>query len=166
MMANIILIFFSLLAILSALGMLIFQNPMRVALSLVTVMLSLASIFALLENHVLALFQVLIYVGAIMVFMVYVIMLLDPHDQTLSKRFSRYALSGGLLLVLALIFFAPKIRLITPKQETINLTVTFQDFAQIFLKDYFLYFELTSVVLVIGVVGAVAIIKGRNNALN
>ncbi len=166
MIANIFLIFFSLLAILSALGMLIFKNPMRVALSLVTVMLSLASIFALLDNHVLALFQVLIYVGAIMVFMVYVIMLLDPHDQTLNKRFSRYALSGGILFVLTLIFLAPKMRLIPSKSATIKLTVTFQDFAQRFLNDYFLYFELTSVVLVIGVVGAVAIIKGRKNALN
>src|SRR6185436_14247957 len=48
----------------------------RVALALVAVMLSLAGVYALLGVHVIAVFQVLIYVGAAMVFIVYAIMLL------------------------------------------------------------------------------------------
>ena len=62
--------------------MLVLRHPMRVALALVATMLSLAGVYALLGVHVIAVFQVLIYVGAVMVFMVYVIMLLDVRDRS------------------------------------------------------------------------------------
>ena len=166
MIAQLCFYFFMFLAVAAGIGMLIFKNPMRVALCLITIMLSLASIFALIENHVLAVFQILIYVGAIMVFIVYVIMLLDPHDQALTKRFSKYAIGGGIMLFLSLSFLAPKAKLLSQIQDGKSLILSFKDFANIFLKDYFIFFELTSVLLIVGVVGAVAIIKGRKNAIN
>ena len=58
------------------------RHPMRVALALITTMVSLAGIYGLLGVHFVAVFQVLIYVGAVMVFMVYVIMLLDVREAT------------------------------------------------------------------------------------
>ena len=68
--------------------MLVARHPMRVALALIVCMLSLAGIYALLGVHVIAVFQVLIYVGAVMVFMVYVIMLIDVRDSVFGRRYS------------------------------------------------------------------------------
>ena len=76
-------------ALLAAAAMLVMRHPMRVALALVVTMLALAGVYALLGVHVIAVFQVLIYVGAVMVFMVYVIMLLDVRDRSYSGKFSR-----------------------------------------------------------------------------
>src|SRR5438046_3442654 len=86
--------------------MLVLQHPMRVALALIAMMLSLAGVYALLGVHVIAVFQVLIYVGAVMVFMVYVIMLLDQRDLSFAHRYSHLlapGLLGSVLLIVALV---------------------------------------------------------------
>ena len=86
--------------------MLVARHPMRVALALISTMLSLAGIYALLGVHVVAVFQVLIYVGAVMVFMVYVIMLLDVRDPSFIQRYGRGVWPGivlGALLFCALL---------------------------------------------------------------
>jgi NADH-quinone oxidoreductase subunit J len=83
--------FFGACALLGGVLMLVAQHPMRVALALISCMLSLAGIYAMLGVHVVAVFQVLIYVGAVMVFMVYVIMLLDVRDPSFVRRYSRAA---------------------------------------------------------------------------
>ena len=72
--------FFSLLAVLFAALAITLRQPMRATLALVGHMICLAAIYACLGAHVVAVFQVLIYVGAVMVFMVYTIMLLDDRD--------------------------------------------------------------------------------------
>src|SRR3954453_1242129 len=72
-----LLYLFGATALVAAASMLVLRHPMRVALALIATMLSLAGVYALLGVHVIAVFQVLVYVGAVMVFMVYAIMLLD-----------------------------------------------------------------------------------------
>src|SRR4029078_12192231 len=67
--------------------MLVLRQPMRVAIALVATMIMLGAVYGLLGVHFIAAFQVLIYVGAVMVFMVYAIMLLEVREAT-SRRFS------------------------------------------------------------------------------
>ncbi|MEI8347942.1 MAG: NADH-quinone oxidoreductase subunit J [Pseudomonadota bacterium] len=76
---------FSVLAIISAIVMLVSKHPMRMALGLVSVMLNLALVYGFLRVHILAVGQVLIYVGAVMVLMIYVIMLLDIRDVSIQR---------------------------------------------------------------------------------
>ena len=75
-------------ALASAVLMLLLRHPMRVALALTTTMISLGGIYGLLGVHVIAVFQILIYVGAVMVFMVYAIMLLEVRDRPFVRSFS------------------------------------------------------------------------------
>jgi NADH-quinone oxidoreductase subunit J len=82
-------------ALAAAAMMIVLRHPMRVALALAATMLSLAGVYALLGVHVIAIFQVLIYVGAVMVFMVYAIMLLDVRDRSFTRRFSWLLLPGA-----------------------------------------------------------------------
>ena len=67
MIETVLLALFCAAALLGGVLMLVLRHPMRVALALIATMLSLAAIYALLGVHVIAVFQVLIYVGAVMV---------------------------------------------------------------------------------------------------
>jgi NADH-quinone oxidoreductase subunit J len=138
--------------------MLLARHPMRVALALVVSMLSLAAIYALLGVHAIAVFQVLIYVGAVMVFMVYVIMLIDVRDRV--SRFGRFAVPGGIgLVALAFAFgLALSGREAAPGTDSPN-SFGVQPFSEAFLNEYWLYFELVSVLLVAAVVAAIAVVK-------
>ena len=103
MIETLLLWLFAGTALVAAALMLVLRHPMRVALALTATMLSLAGVYALLGVHVIAVFQVLIYVGAVMVFMVYAIMLLDVRDRSFTRRFSRLLVPG---IAAALLFLA------------------------------------------------------------
>src|SRR4030095_14298423 len=145
-------------ALAAAAMMLVLRHPMRVALALAATMLALAGIYALLGVHAIAVFQVLIYVGAVMVFMVYVIMLIDIRDRV--SRFGRFAVPGGIgLVALAFAFgFALSGREAAPGTGSPH-SFGVQPFSEAFLNEYWLYFELVSVLLVAAVVAAIAVVK-------
>ena len=96
---TLLLLAFGLGALGSAVAMLVLRQPMRVAMALITTMVLLGGIYGLLGVHFIAAFQVLLYVGAVMVFMVYVIMLLDVREER-GPRFSRLLWPGVAGLVL------------------------------------------------------------------
>ncbi|HMD73477.1 MAG TPA: NADH-quinone oxidoreductase subunit J [Steroidobacteraceae bacterium] len=154
---------FSAAALTGGVAMLVARHPMRVALALISTMLSLAAIYATLGVHVIAVFQVLIYVGAIMVFMVFIIMLLDARDPSFVERYSRLLVPGvlvGALLAAGLghtlasgMAAAP----VNPAPADFRL----QPFSVEFLHTYWLHFELTSVLLIVAVVAAIAVLQGR-----
>jgi NADH-quinone oxidoreductase subunit J len=150
-------------ALLGAVLMLVLRHPMRVALALVGTMLSLAGVYAMLGAHAIAVFQVLIYVGAVMVFMVYVIMLLDVRDTSLPTRFSKLLVPGVLAaLVLATVLGRDMWEGLRGSAAGPALGV--QPFSEAFLNDYWLHFELVSVLLVAAVVAALAVVEvGRRN---
>jgi NADH-quinone oxidoreductase subunit J len=159
----VLLYLFSAGALGGALAMLIARHPMRVALGLIGTMLSLASLYALLGVHVIAVFQVLIYVGAVMVFMVFVIMLLDTRDPSFVARYSRLLLPGlvsGVLLAATLAALLVRTGIRGPRVPG-SADFHLQPFSAAFLDRYWLHFELTSVLLVVVVVAAIAVVKGR-----
>src|SRR5512134_1010578 len=161
-MQDLLLYFFAGSSLLGAVLMLVAQHPMRVALALITTMLSLAGVYAVLAVHVVAVFQVLIYVGAVMVFMVYVIMLLDVRDPSFLRRYSRLLLPGvllGTLLVGALGAGVAKMGGLPASTGGPAPAYLIQPFSAEFLREYWLHFELTSVLLVAAVVAAIAVIK-------
>ena len=161
MIEALLLHFFAAAALGGALVMLVARHPMRVALALIATMLSLAGIYALLGVHVIAVFQVLIYVGAVMVFMVYVIMLLDVRDRSYAQRYSRLlvpAVAGFVALVAA--FGYGLWRELPPAAVPANDgRFGVQPFSMMFLDAYWLYFELVSLLLVAAVVAAIAVVK-------
>lgn len=153
-------------SIASAALMLVLRHPMRVALALTATMLSLAGVYALLGVHVIAVFQVLIYVGAVMVFMVYAIMLLDVRDRSFTRRFSRLLLPGiaAALLFLAILAHGLWRALPEPTGKAGGTLFGVQHFSVEFLSEYWLQFELVSVLLVAAVVAALAVLEvGRKH---
>lgn len=157
------LAFFGALALVAAASMLVLREPMRVALALITAMTSLGAVYGLMGVHFIAAFQVLIYVGAVMVFMVYVIMLLEVKEAPGSQRFSRFLVPGvigGVLLVAALgagMLRAPRSRVALPGET--DGTFSLVEFSTAFLSQYWLVFELTTVFLVGALVAALAVVN-------
>jgi NADH-quinone oxidoreductase subunit J len=157
---TLLLVVFSICALLGAALMLVLKQPMRVAMALISTMVFLGGIYGLLGVHFIAAFQVLIYVGAVMVFMVYVIMLLDPRD-AFTGRYSKLLVPGAigfaLLLGALLIGIWNSLPAATRAAGTTGFGLA--QFAAAFLNEYWLHFELTSVLLVAAVVAALAVIR-------
>lgn len=157
-------------ALIAAVLMLVLRQPMRVALALITTMIMLGGMYGLLGVHFIAAFQVLIYVGAVMVFMVYVIMLLEVRETPGSLRFSLWLVPG--VTAFALLTGALGISVyrgsvwgssavvLPAGAPTFSLT----QFSSAFLTTYWLEFELTSVFLVAAIVAALAVIKVSRRA--
>lgn len=143
--------------------MLVLREPMRVAMALITTMVSLGAIYGLLGVHFLAAFQVLIYVGAVMVFMVYVIMLLEVREARGNRRYSNLLVPGviaftmlvGVLGISVWKMISPNQLPVVPEGAIFGLT----QFSTVFLRDYWLPFELTTVLLVAAIVAALAVVK-------
>ena len=145
--------------------MLVLRQPMRVAMALIATMIFLGAIYGLLGVHFIAAFQVLIYVGAVMLFMVYAIMLLEPRGAT-DARYSRLLVPGvaGLVLLLGVLVISIWRPLPSPTVEIGETAYGIAAFSIDFLGRYWLLFELTSVLLVAAVVAALAVIRVGHDA--
>jgi len=153
---------FALTALAAAVLTVVLRHPMRVALALIAAMLALAGVYALLGVHVIAVFQVLIYVGAVMVFMVYAIMLLDVRDRSFTRRFSTLVVPGVVAAVLFIAILAHAVWHALPAAgPALGSSALFglQRFSVEFLAAYWLQFELVSVLLVAAVVAALAVLE-------
>ena len=163
MIETVLLWLFAGTALAGAALMLVLRHPMRVALALIADMLSLAGIYALLGVHVIAVFQVLIYVGAVMVFMVYAIMLLDVRDRSFTRRFSRLLAARrrrrGRCSSRSSRMRCGARCLAADGGTGGGAPFGVQPFSVEFLNDYWLHFELVSVLLVAAVVAALAVLE-------
>jgi NADH-quinone oxidoreductase subunit J len=157
---TLLLLLFGMGALIGAVLMLVARQPMRVAMALITTMVCLGVIYGLLGVHFIAAFQVLIYVGAVMVFMVYVIMLLEVREAA-GSRYSKLLLPGlaGFAMLAGALLISVWRALPSPVGEIGDAAYGIARFSVTFLNDYWLHFELTSVLLVVAVVAALAVIK-------
>ena len=147
--------------------MIVLRHPMRVAMALISAMVFLGGVYGLLGVHFIAAFQVLIYVGAVMVFMVYVIMLLDVRDPSYTRRFSRLLVLGiaGAVTFVGVLVLRVRGTGSTPRPRRRRRSASSSSRVA-FLNEYWLHFELTSVLLVAAVVAALAVIRGSQNAMD
>ena len=151
------------IAVASAFGMLSSRNGIYAALFLVLNFMTVAVFYLLLGAPFIALSQVTVYAGAIMVLFLFVIMLLGteklPPTSVLSyQRISAYVL-GGLLLVEVgyWIWRGALTGMIPPPPETANMTSTIQTMSTLLFQEYLLPFEVTSVLLLVAMIGAIVL---------
>ncbi|MFO1324634.1 MAG: NADH-quinone oxidoreductase subunit J [Burkholderiales bacterium] len=151
---------FGAFALAGGVAMVVLQHPMRVAMALVGTMISLAAIYGLLGLHFIAAFQILIYVSAVMVFIVYVIMLLDVRDLSFTTRFTKWLLPAVATAVVLFGVLAIAVwQLAGAPGPGGTTTYDLKQFSIEFLSRYWLQFEVTSVLLVAAVVAAIAVVR-------
>jgi len=165
MISDVLIAVFGAMAMVFALLVVVLRQPMRAALALIAHMASLAAIFACLEVHVVALFQILIYVGAVMVFMVYAIMLLDDRDASYAHVFSRWSVPAGVVVVALVVALGAMLVQWAPAAPAAiargPAPFSFPAFSVEFMTHYWFHFEVASILLVIGIVAAWAVIAER-----
>lgn len=145
------------------------KNPVASAFSLVLVFFCFAGIYALLDAHLIAALQILVYAGAIMVLFVFVIMLLDQDVPSFDIARSHIQLKVGAAIMAAALFGffvwafqnsplpAPTGGFTLDKIEAAGGNT--RVLSELLFSDYILPFELTSVLLLAAIVGVVAIAK-------
>ncbi len=154
---------FALVAIVSALLFVTRKAPVAAALWLVNVMLALSGLYVMLDAPFVATIQVLVYAGAIMVVFVFVVMLLnlgraDVSDlRSIGPRIGAGLIGLG-LVANVLVILRDKIPdvALAPAESNVVSSV-----ADALFRDYAVAFELTSMVLLVAVVGAVLLAKKR-----
>jgi NADH-quinone oxidoreductase subunit J len=159
----VIFFIFGALCIAGALNLLLQRHPINSALSLIVVMTSLAVLYLLLGAEFLAAAQVIVYSGAIMVLFTFVIMLLNAGEEE-RTRGSRAAYIVGfpgvaaLLGLLSYIFLSVRTPLGNAQLGGGSL-VTTSDLSRVLFRDLLLPFEVTSVLILVAILGAVALAR-------
>jgi NADH-quinone oxidoreductase subunit J len=163
-MVALLFILFAGMAIGCAVSMVAQRNPMYGAISLIGVFISLACLYVTLAAPFIAAVQVIVYAGAIMVLVVFVIMLLNVEDEErLPLRLrSLVPIAVGLAAILfaeaAFIIFFVQASPLTPKTNISDVGLTSSIGAGLF-TTYLLPFEITSVLLLMAIVGAITLAR-------
>ncbi len=145
------------LTLASALGVLIMKKPLYSAFCLVLHLFMIAALFALLDAHFLATAQIIVYAGAIMVLVVFVIMLLSLDG---AEKKPSYFL-GGLSLVAIFALFKmllPALRDTFSVSGT-NLQGDVKSIGLLLYTKYIYSFEVASILIMVAIVGAVILAK-------
>lgn len=164
-------LFFAMAAviIISALGVVINRNTVYAALCLIANLLTVAGLFAMLDAHFLAVAQVIVYTGAIMVLFLFVIMLLNLKLESSA----RIGLATNILCwVLGLIFVRVLAKTLwsvmsVEKNSPLEflagpeLQGTVKAVGHLLYTEYLFPFEASSVLLIAAIVGAVMLAKRR-----
>ena len=148
------------ITIAGAVNLILQRHPIHSALSLIVVMVSLAGLYLLLDAEFVAAIQIIVYGGAIMVLFVFVIMLLnaEAEEQTNLSRMSRYAgvpLAGALLAVLVY-RVARGVSSLNAQPAVDRAT---HNLALLLFQKFLFPFELTSILILIAILGALVLAK-------
>jgi NADH-quinone oxidoreductase subunit J len=166
MASEVLFFLFAGFAIACAISMVYHKNPLYSAISLVGVFISLSCLYVTLAAPFIAIVQILIYAGAIMVLVVFVIMLLNLDEDRRGNRLTYlYALGGGLgLILLAQTFFIFYAVMRAPQQnvnqaETAGKTLSI---GQAMYTEYLLPVEIVGVLLLMAIIGGVVMSRRLN----
>src|SRR6266567_4149705 len=166
---------FGLVAIVSALLFVTRRSPVAAALWLVNTMFCLAALFVLLDAQFIGAIQVIVYAGAIMVVFLFVIMLLNlGHPSELADaRGTGWKLAAGAVGIALLAEVMTLTRAKIPDRLSLSPGSAAQDIvregaiapiARPLFTEYLLAFELTSILLLVAIVGAVVLGRRRQDA--
>ncbi|WP_458700907.1 NADH-quinone oxidoreductase subunit J [Sulfurospirillum sp. 1307] len=166
-MIDFIFIVLSLMAISGGIGMIYFAQPIHSALSLIVTIIALAGIFALLSAPFLFMVQIIIYAGAIITLLLFIIMFLNLRDDALPDESNKNTviLIGSILLI-PFNFLIIKAFYAFPSKSMGILNTDFGSiapFGKELFQNWLIPFELISVLLLAALVGAVVYARKEKN---
>ncbi|MEX2601121.1 MAG: NADH-quinone oxidoreductase subunit J [Balneolaceae bacterium] len=164
-------VFLALLALASAIAMVLNKNTVNSALFLVLNMLSLAGLYLLLQAQFLAIIQIIVYAGAIMVLFLFVIMLLNvDQEESLLNRFRVSYFIAFLLgvAVLGQILYSigGAAELLPEISPDMLQAGTVEAVGDVLFTEYLFAFEMTAILLTAAVVGALLVAQYKIQSTN
>lgn len=159
----ILFVVFAAFCLAGAINLLIQSHPINSALSLIVVMSSLAVLYLLLGAEFLAAAQMIVYAGAIMVLFIFVIMLLNAGGETKPKRHLWASFAGVPMIAAIIAIGAYLVERALPASVPVRFGA-FQhgnayDIGDKLFKVYVLPFEVTSILILIAIVGAIVLAR-------
>jgi NADH-quinone oxidoreductase subunit J len=154
---------FAAIAVVCAINVVVQTHPIASALSLIGVMGSLAVLYLLLGAEFIAMAQVIVYAGAVMVLFIFVIMLLNAGAESKSGRSLAVQLVGipGFFALLSLLAYS--ILRLFPNAKNVYFggftKGTARDIGQALFTRYLLPFEVTSILILIAIIGAIVLAR-------
>lgn len=170
--SGIFFIITALVAILSSLLMVTRKNPIHSALWMIVTFFALAVIYLLLNAQFIAVAQVMVYAGAIMMLIIFVIMLVQMdnagNEASPDRRFSKFKLTGTIITLFLLIelVFGAIFYQVTGRQgeysvEMVNNIGNVKAVGSLLYGKFLFPFEIASILLLVGIVGAVVLAKRK-----
>lgn len=162
MLAQYLFFFLSFVAVFSALMVIIDKNPVHSVLYLIITFFAIAGHFFLLNAQFLGAVHIIVYAGAIMVLFLYVIMMLnlnkeiEPHKKNIPKVIA--VISAGLLMICLVAVLLGAERTMLPAARDSNIGLV-QNLGKVLFREYMLPFEISSVLFLAAMVGAVMLGK-------
>nr|YP_010387157.1 NADH-plastoquinone oxidoreductase subunit 6 [Crinodendron patagua]UPO67133.1 NADH-plastoquinone oxidoreductase subunit 6 [Crinodendron patagua] len=167
---NFLLVFLGSGLLLGGLGVVLFNNPIYSAFSLGLVLVCISLFYILSNSHFVAAVQLLIYVGAINVLIIFAVMFMNGSEY--SKDFNLWTVGNGITSLVCTSIFVSLITTIpdtswygiiwTTRSNQIieqNLINNSQQIGIHLLTDFFLPFELISIILLVALIGAIAVAR-------
>jgi len=162
-MPAVVFLIFASLAVISALAVITCKNIVHSAFSLVATLFFVGCIFILLHAEFLAATQIIIYVGAIMILVIFALLLINIKQAHQEKQFHRQAgwvIGCGALLIFEIVWFViPRSIFKSNPAKLIAETKAWGGNTQILghylFTDFLLAFELASLVLLIAIIAAI-----------
>ncbi|MQW86243.1 NADH-quinone oxidoreductase subunit J [Sinorhizobium saheli] len=153
---------FATVSVITALTVVLARNPVHSALALMACFLQISAIFVLLEAPLLAVIQIFVYVGAIMVLFLFVIMMIDVREAVLQ----RFVPGGNLPALVLLVLLGVEMLVLVLLSERFSVTEPvatrggeIRALSTTLFADYLLPFEVASVILLAALVGAIVLAR-------
>lgn len=167
MLADLLFPVFALLAVIGALGLVLSRHPMNGAINLVMTMISLAGLYALLSAKLIFALQLIVYAGAIMSLILFIIMFLNIRKEDLPDERSRwgYYLGGAVIIAPVGMLMAKAVRRLPGSEATIigDGFGGVKEVGLVLFREWLLPFEIVSILLLVALVGAV-VLAGKRRA--
>ncbi|HEY7513369.1 MAG TPA: NADH-quinone oxidoreductase subunit J [Vicinamibacteria bacterium] len=151
---------FAALAVGSALVVVLQRSPLYSALGLIVTLCSLSAIYGLLGSPFIAVLQIVVYAGAIMVLFLFVIMLLNVKREDHESGQGLFKAAGALLAALLVAQVGSVLVRAAPRTPNPRFDASTYEMARVLFSPYFLYaFEATSILILAALVGAVVLAR-------
>lgn len=154
---------FAIIAVVAAVNVVIQKHPVSSALSLIGVMASLAVLYLLLGAEFLAMAQIIVYAGAIMVLFIFVIMLLNAGGEAGYARTRTVSVLGIPALIIFLGLLCYYLQRVNPGADHVFFGgytgASARDIGHALFTTYLLPFEVTSVLILIAILGAIVLAR-------
>ena len=159
----ILFLVFAIIAVVSAVNVVVQTHPISSAISLIGVMGSLAVLYLLLGGEFIAAAQVIVYAGAVMVLFIFVILLLNAGGETKGGRSFMVQLLGVPLLIALLGLLAYFVQTRFPRGVAVHFGGftggTAQAVGKALFTTYLLPFEVTSLLILVAILGAIVLAR-------
>ncbi len=163
MVNQIIFLYFAIVILISAVIMITRKNPIHSVLSMLLLFFHIAGIFVLLNAEFLAAVQLIVYAGAILILYLFVVMLLNVDRESSAARANRFwpwiAGFGVLIAGEALLLISRGSFPVEAGQPLPITDIGVKELGELLYQKYLVPFEVASIILLVGLVGAVMLAK-------